>query len=81
MSGIVVYAEQHQNTLKKVVLESISQERRMADELGLDLAVLIVGYNVLGLVDKERSYGANVIYLANGLEKQMSGFTEEEHHV
>jgi len=68
MSVILVYAEHRENVLRKPTLESLSQGRMLADELGLDLAVLIIGSNLSGLEKEMGKYGADKIYAADRLE-------------
>lgn len=65
MSVILVYAEHRGNVLRKPTLESLSQGRILADELGLNLAALIIGSKLSGLVAEISKYGPDEIYTAD----------------
>lgn len=60
--GVWVFAEQRQGELQSTVLELISEGRKLADDLGVELSALLLGENVEGLAKEMGGYGAdNVI--------------------
>ncbi len=61
--GVWILAEQRQGELEEVSLELLCAGRKIADELGEEICVLIVGNNVVGLADLLAGYGADKIYL------------------
>jgi electron transfer flavoprotein alpha subunit len=61
--GIWIFIEQQNNQIRKVSLELLSQGRKIANELGLELGAVIVGEGVRGLSDQVAAYGANEIFL------------------
>jgi len=60
-----VFAEQHRGRLDDTPLELMSKARHLADTLGVQLAVLLLGDRVSNLTDKLIHYGADVVYLAD----------------
>jgi electron transfer flavoprotein alpha subunit len=64
MAGVLVFAEQRDNKLKKPALEAISEGRRLADGAGSDLAVLLIGDDLSGLDAEAKRLGADRILLA-----------------
>lgn len=62
-SGVWVLAEIHDGRLADVTLELISEGRKLADELGEELALVLAGWQVEGLVPVAASYGADKVYL------------------
>lgn len=62
-SGVWVLAETHDGRLADVTLELISEGRKLADELGEELALVLAGWQVEGLVPMAASYGADKVYL------------------
>jgi len=61
--GIWVYIEQNEGEIAGVSLELLGAGRRMADKRGVELAGVLMGNNVSGLVDKIFEYGADKVYL------------------
>ncbi len=59
-----VFAEQHQGRLEDTPLELMSKARHLADTLGVQLAVLLLGDRVSKLTEKLIHYGADKVYLA-----------------
>jgi electron transfer flavoprotein alpha subunit len=59
MAGVLVFAEQRENKLKKPVLEAVSEGRRMADRLLGDLTVLLIGDDLSGLDAEVARLGAD----------------------
>jgi len=68
MSLILVYAEQGEGALRKPAIEAVSEGRRRADEMGLDLVVLMAGSDISSLASPAACYGADVVYLMEGAE-------------
>ncbi|MBW2308316.1 MAG: electron transfer flavoprotein subunit alpha/FixB family protein [Deltaproteobacteria bacterium] len=59
-----VYAEVKEGKLKKNAFELLSEGRKLADACGGDLAAVLVGNNVGGLVPDLGRYGPDKVYLA-----------------
>ncbi|MCG8400892.1 MAG: electron transfer flavoprotein subunit alpha/FixB family protein [Firmicutes bacterium] len=77
--GIWVFAEQREGQIKKVVGELLSEGRKIADQLGEELAAVLVGKDVAGQVDSLGQYGADKVYLveSNDLENYTTdGYTK-----
>ena len=64
--GIWVFAEQRKGQIKKVVFELLSEGRKIADELGEELAAVLVGKDVAGLAGALGEYGADKVYVVEG---------------
>ena len=60
-----VYCEQRQGKLMPTDFELISEGRKLADELGVNLCGLLLGDNVEGLAKELGSYGADKVYVCN----------------
>lgn len=60
-----VVAEQIDNQLKKVTLEIICEARKLADSVGTELAVILMGENLTGLTGDLFIYGADKVILAD----------------
>ena len=58
-----VFCEQRQSALMPTTLELISEGRKLADELGVNLCGLLLGSGVEGLVSQLGGYGADKVYL------------------
>ena len=58
-----VFCEQRQGVLMPTTLELISEGRKLADELGVNLCGLLLGNGVEGLVRQLGGYGADKVYL------------------
>ena len=61
--NVWVFCEQRQGKLMNTSLELISEGRRLADELHVDLCGILLGDNVSGMVEDLAGYGADKIYL------------------
>lgn len=66
--GIWVYLEQFEGELLGVGLELLNPARKMADELGQELAAVIIGDGVQSLAAKTFAYGADKVYMVDGPE-------------
>lgn len=67
-TGIWVFIEQQKGQIRKVSLELLSEGRKAADELGVNLGAVILGEGVQGLAEQVASYGANEIYIGDAPE-------------
>lgn len=61
--GIWIFIEQRNGQIRKVSLELLSQGRKVADELGVELGAVIAGEGVSGLAEQVAGYGVNYVYL------------------
>ena len=64
-SGVWVFAEQRQGKLQPTVLELISEGRKLADDMGVELAALLLGDNVEGLAAEMGGYGADKVIVCD----------------
>lgn len=64
-NGVWVFAEQRNGELQKVSLEILGEGRRLADELGVKLTAVLLGYNTACLADILGEYGADEILVAD----------------
>ena len=60
-----VFCEQRDGKLMPTDFELISEGRRLADELGVDLCGLLLGDNVEGLAKELGGYGADKVYVCD----------------
>ncbi|MDH5405949.1 MAG: electron transfer flavoprotein subunit alpha/FixB family protein [Candidatus Aminicenantes bacterium] len=77
--GVLVFAEQREGIVKKASLEATSEGYRLANQLGEELSVLLVGSSIKHLPPKLFPYGAHKVFLAdNPLLEQYSseGYSE-----
>ena len=63
--GVWVFCEQRQGVLQSTVLELVSEGRKLADDLGVELAGLLVGDQVEGLAKEIGAYGADKVILVD----------------
>lgn len=63
-----VFAEQRGNKLMPVVIELMGEGRRLADEIGCRLCVIVCGENIDQLTYELSCYGADRIYAADAPE-------------
>jgi len=61
--GVWVFCEQRAGVLTPTVLELVSEGRKLADELGVELCGLLLGDNVKGLANEIGGYGADKVYV------------------
>ncbi|SDF53512.1 FAD-binding protein [Sporomusa acidovorans] len=66
--GVWVYLEQFEGNLRRVGLELLAPGRNLADELGEELAAVIIGHNVESLASKAIASGADRVYLVDDKE-------------
>jgi len=64
-SGIWVFCEQRQGKLQPTVLELISEGRKLADDMGVELCGLLVGAekDIAGMEKDLGAYGADKVYV------------------
>jgi electron transfer flavoprotein alpha subunit len=62
--AIWVFLEQDKNNLENVSLELLSKGRDMANQIGWELAALLLGENVESLANQAFAHGADQVYLA-----------------
>ncbi len=62
--GVWVYAEQSEGKLKSVTLELLSEGKKLADNLGEELAAVLMGNGVSALTDALIAQCADKVYLA-----------------
>ena len=64
-SGVWVFCEQRQGKMMPTTFELISEGRKLADELGVELGGILLGYNVDGIAKELGGYGADKVYVYN----------------
>ena len=77
--GVWVFTEQRKGKFMGVALELLGEGKRLADELGVEVAAVLVGDQVSNLTDELFAYGADKIYLIeNALLKDYTtdGYTK-----
>lgn len=62
-SGVWVFCEQRQGKLMNTDFELVSEARKLADELGSEVAGVLLGDNVEGLAKELGGYGADKVYV------------------
>lgn len=68
MACILAVAEQRENKLKKIAYEVVSEGKRLAEKLGLEMKCALIGGSVAGLADEITQYGAKDVLIAEGKE-------------
>ncbi|HET9481186.1 MAG TPA: electron transfer flavoprotein subunit alpha, partial [Candidatus Polarisedimenticolia bacterium] len=63
MPGVLVFAEQRDEKLKRPGLEAVSEGRRVADRTGGPLTVLMVGGSLQGLDAEAARLGADRVLM------------------
>ena len=64
--GVWVFVEHRRDKIANVTLELLSEGRKLADQLGEELAGVLIGNNVEGLTNECFAYSANKIYYVEG---------------
>ena len=64
-SGVWVFCEQRQGKLQPTVLELISEARKLADDMGVEVCGLLLGENVEGMAKELGAYGADKVYVCD----------------
>jgi len=60
---ILVYIEVRDGKVKKSSLETLSEGKRRADDLGLEVGAVLVGHGLEGLTSEVFPYGASKVYV------------------
>jgi len=68
--GVWVVAEVDEGELADVTLELLGEGRKLADELGVEVGLVLVGHEVADLAEVVVAYGADKVYLAEAPELQ-----------
>ncbi len=63
--NVWVFCEQRQGKMMPTTFELISEGRKRADELGVDLCGILLGDNVDGIAKELGGYGADKVYVYN----------------
>ncbi len=63
-SGVWVFCEQRQGKLQPTVLELMSEGRKLANDMGVELCGLLLGKGVEGMAKELGAYGADKVYIA-----------------
>ncbi len=63
--GVWTIAEQRDGEIRKVTYELVSEGRRLADALGQDLTVVLLGSNIKDKADELGHYGADKVLVAD----------------
>jgi len=63
--GVWTIAEQRNGEIRKITYELVSEGRRLADALGQDLTVVLLGSNVKDKASELGHYGANKVLVAD----------------
>ena len=64
--NVWVFCEQRQGKMMPTTFELISEGRKLADELGVELCGILLGDNVDGIAKELGGYGADKVYVYNG---------------
>ncbi|MBR3391715.1 MAG: electron transfer flavoprotein subunit alpha/FixB family protein [Firmicutes bacterium] len=63
--GVWVFCEQRQGKMMPTSFELISEARKLADELGVEVCGLLLGSNVEGIAKELGGYGADKVYVCD----------------
>ena len=63
--NVWVFCEQRQGKMMPTTFELISEGRKLADELGVELCGILLGDNVDGIAEELGGYGADKVYVYN----------------
>ena len=63
--NVWVFCEQRQGVMMPTTFELISEGRKLADELGVELCGILLGDNVDGIAKELGGYGADKVYVYN----------------
>ncbi|MGE5612863.1 MAG: FAD-binding protein [Bacillota bacterium] len=75
--GVWVFGEQKNGEVSAVVLELLGEGRKLADQLGVSLAAVLMGDNVETTARKLVSYGADEVYLVD--DPSLNHFNDESY--
>lgn len=78
MNNVFIYCElTEENHIADVSLELLTKGRSLANELGVKLEALVIGYQLTGIEKEIAPYGADIIHLAD--DPHLSPFTSGTH--
>ena len=63
--NVWVFCEQRQGVMMPTTFELISEGRKLANELGVELCGILLGDNVDGIAAELGEYGADKVYVYN----------------
>ena len=63
--NVWVFCEQRQGVMMPTTFELISEGRKLADELGVDLCGILLGENVEGIAKELGGYGADQVIVCD----------------
>ena len=69
--GVWVVAEQREGKLQNVAIELLGEGRKLADDLGCELAAVVLGKNIGAIADELGHYGADKVYFADADELEI----------
>jgi electron transfer flavoprotein alpha subunit len=64
-NGVLVNCEINEGKLAPITIELLGAGGRLAKELGQDLYAVLIGSNIVGLVQEAIAYGANKVYVVD----------------
>lgn len=73
--GVWVFCEQRQGKLQPTVLELMSEGRKLADDLGVELCGLLLGDKVEGMVKELGGYGADKVFVCE--DEKLATYTTD----
>jgi electron transfer flavoprotein alpha subunit len=63
--GVLAITEQRDGVFRKISFEAVSEGRRIADGLGVDLCAVVLGSGIEGIAGELQKYGADKILVAD----------------
>jgi electron transfer flavoprotein alpha subunit len=63
--GIWVFAEQRYGVLKTVTLELLGKAKKLAEDLGVTVTAVLIGYNIENIASELIAYGADDVLIMN----------------
>jgi electron transfer flavoprotein alpha subunit len=64
--GVWIVAEQRDGAFRKISFELASTARRLADQLGEEVAAVLLGAGIAGIAGELGKYGVDTVYVADG---------------
>lgn len=75
--GVWTIAEERDGDIRKITYEVISEGRRLADAMGQDLSVVLLGSNIKDRAAELGQYGADKVYVAD--DQRLSPYTADSY--
>lgn len=72
-----VYAEQADGCVHSITWELLGEARKLADDLGVKVGAILLGYQVGNLVTQLTEHGADLVYVAD--RKELETFQDERY--